>query len=292
MLKQIHAFADRHALALALVIVLGYFAYFFIPGALSSNSFGRGETHSDVASMSAQLTGELLLAASILALIVVLGWTKSARLTTPLRHRSLWWLLPPLLFTSLILLVGLSVTGPEGQGPGPAVAGIVALLATVALIGIFEELLFRGLLFRGIEAKAGPLSALVGSSIIFGLMHYVNWVGGQPFGDTTVQVIHAAAGGFMYGAIMLMTGSIWPGVFLHAFWDGTVSVVSTIREAAAPELNTETSTLSSVENLPTEPAGGGIAELLFAGFEPVYGLIVMLAWLALRHRRTAATRMP
>jgi len=61
---------------------------------------------------------------------------------------------------------------------------------------LFGELLFRGILFQGIEKVSGPVTALVLLSVAFGLMHHVNWVEGQPLDDTTVQVFHAMTGAF------------------------------------------------------------------------------------------------
>jgi hypothetical protein len=172
----------------------------------------------------------------------------------------------------------------------PATSGVLALLVTVALIGVFEELVFRGILFRGLESRAGPIWALILSSVLFGLMHYANWVGGQPLDDTTTQVIHAATAGFLYGAIMLITGSIWPSVLVHAAWDGMISVVSTLSDAIPPELNVETSTLSALDSLPVDQdGGGGLAGFVLSGFEPIYGLIVFAAWLALRRKTDERT---
>jgi membrane protease YdiL (CAAX protease family) len=289
MLKSIHDFADRNALWLSILVVVGYFLYFFIPAARSSNSFGRGETHEDMASMTSQLGAELTMAIPVIFLIFLFGWGRSARLTSPLRPHSLRWVLPPTLYTLCLLFAALIMSTQVPEGGFPALSGVIALLATVALIGLFEELLFRGILLRGLESKTGPVLALVVSSVAFGLMHYVNWVGGQPLGDTTIQVLHAIGAGFLYGALMLMTGSIWPSVFLHALWDGSVSLVATVSSAIPPELMTAPSTVDALDDLSADPEGGvSLLDALFGGFEPIYGLIVLLAWLALRRRQASA----
>jgi len=212
--------------------------------------------------MTSQLGTETVFAVSVIAPIALFGWFRATRLTSPIRWRGLWWTVLPIVMmvVLLILVVALGFDAPEGAVPGtPA---IIALLATIALVGLFEELLFRGILFQGSEKVSGPITALVLSSVALGLMHHVNWVEGPPLDDTTVQVFHAMTGGFLYGALMLMTGSIWPGVILHAVWDGMVSMISTLTAAVPPALNIEPDSVDAAATLSAAGAvtGGGGAK--------------------------------
>lgn len=44
------------------------------------------------------------------------------------------------------------------------------------------------------------------------------------------QVVHAASDGLMYGALRLITGSLWPVILLHGLWDlGATSVHATLQ---------------------------------------------------------------
>lgn len=277
-------YGERHPLSVALGLVLLYLIYFALPAAFSSSSFGRGETHDDVASIVSQMGGESLLAASVLGAILLLGWAHNTRLVTPVRRHGLPWLIPPVLFLLGLGLLAVAFMAGVPAEMRPQSNALASLVVTVLLVGLFEELLFRGVLFHGLEAKTNAVTALVVSSLIFGLMHYVNWIGGQSFGDTTIQVIHAAAGGFLYGAIMLMTGSIWPGILLHGTWDAIVSVVSTIAAAEIDVTNVDTDSLHVID---TAASGSGfgdfIANALIGGFEPIYGFIILYVWL--RQRR-------
>ncbi len=277
MLKSFHHFADRYALPISLAIVFAYFLYFFLPAARSSHSFGRGHTHGEIDSTLGQLVTELSMALPVLAIILLFGWSRSARLSSPIRGRGLWWFVLPLLYTLGLTFIAVVMATQVPEGALPSVASILSLLTMVALIGLFEELLFRGILMRGLESRLGTVAALVISSVAFGLMHYVNWVAGQPFGDTTAQVFHAMGAGFLFGSLMLITGSIWPSVLLHALWDGGVSLVATVRSALPTDIVVQTSAAEGP---------GGILGLLFTGFEPLYGFLVLLVWLV--HRRQSS----
>jgi membrane protease YdiL (CAAX protease family) len=112
---------------------------------------------------------------------------------------------------------------------------------------------------------------LTGSSVIFALFHYVNWVGGQPFAITSGQVLHAAAAGFMYAALMLRIGSIWPVILFHGFWDATVALIGTLG-AQLPEAADASQTASI------------ITVLGLVGFEMAYGLLVLWSVRRMRPR--------
>ena len=273
---MIRDFANSRPGLVALSIVFAYFLVFAVPDLWRSDAFGGGETETSVSSMVDQLWFELGMAVSVIVVIAILGWFGSARISRLPRLRSLLWVVPPLLFTSLLLLLGL-VIAVGSDIPLPTADALLALAAFVFLTGVFEEFLFRGILFHGLQSRMSTLGALLLSSLLFGAMHYVNWIGGQPFGDTTLQVIHAAGGGLLYGSLMLITGSIWPAVFLHAAWDGVIGITATIMAELEPAVTTATNATAA-----TEDGDGGLVQMLLLGFEPIYGLLLMAVFL---HRR-------
>jgi membrane protease YdiL (CAAX protease family) len=54
---------------------------------------------------------------------------------------------------------------------------MIPAIAMALSSGIFEELLFRGVLFRSVETWFGSWAALVVSSLVFGLTHLINPAG-------------------------------------------------------------------------------------------------------------------
>ena len=85
----------------------------------------------------------------------------------------------------------------------------VALAVTA---GVCEELIFRGFMMWYFWAWTGPSLALVISSAIFGFGHIYL---GLP------QVPKTAAVGAVLAAIVLLTGSLWPAMIIHAAIDWT-----------------------------------------------------------------------
>lgn len=88
------------------------------------------------------------------------------------------------------------------------------------LVGLAEEYLFRGIVL-GIFLKLlhnNALGAVVGSSIMFGLIHLMN-LKSLPIGYVSAQVIFAAAIGILFGTIYLKTRNLGIVVALHALRD-------------------------------------------------------------------------
>lgn len=89
-----------------------------------------------------------------------------------------------------------------GDNPAAIAIGFVAA-ALVAPIA--EETFFRGFMLGGLRQRFGAMGALLISSTFFALLH-------QPI--TIFPVIFVL--GLMLGLLWLQTGSIWPGIFMHA----------------------------------------------------------------------------
>lgn len=86
--------------------------------------------------------------------------------------------------------------------------------AVKGMVGIAEELIFRGLLFVCM-CKTNVKSAIVVSSITFGIGHIVNLLNGATVFDTVCQIIYACAIGFCFTIIFKTGKSIIPCVFVH-----------------------------------------------------------------------------
>ena len=94
---------------------------------------------------------------------------------------------------------------------------LTAVLSVLSMcfVGFLEELIFRGMLFTGM-AKNGIKSAIIVSSLTFGVGHIVNLLMGAPVFETLLQLVYASAAGFCYTAIFYYGKSILPCVLSHA----------------------------------------------------------------------------
>ena len=104
----------------------------------------------------------------------------------------------------------------------------VLYILSMCLVGFLEEVIFRGFLFRGM-CRSHVASAIIVSSLTFGVGHIVNLLLGEPLFDTLLQLIYASAIGFCYTAVFYTSGSILPCILSHAV------VNSTSIFAVAPE---------------------------------------------------------
>ena len=93
-------------------------------------------------------------------------------------------------------------------------------LVSMCFVAFLEEAIFRGLLFRGL-CRENVKTAILISSLTFGVGHIVNLLLGEPVFETLLQLVYASAIGFCYTAVFCCTGSILPCILSHAFINAT-----------------------------------------------------------------------
>ena len=86
---------------------------------------------------------------------------------------------------------------------------VALLMIAVAIVTpIAEELMFRGYILDSIRRIHGDWPAIIGSAILFGLVHINPFLVGQAF-----------IGGVIYGWIRIRTGSLLPSITCHMMWN-------------------------------------------------------------------------
>ena len=99
----------------------------------------------------------------------------------------------------------LDVDYPEYEGLPLA----LAFISTVIAAPVIEEIMFRGYVLDAIRKIHGDVASVLGSAVIFGILHIDSYVAGM-----------AAVGGIIYGWIRIKTGSLWPSLISHVIWNG------------------------------------------------------------------------
>lgn len=92
----------------------------------------------------------------------------------------------------------------------------VALVAVIAAVGapFFEELFFRGLLFRALRTRLG-FGAVVVQALLFGLAHFQGHLG-----QGNVSIVTVIAGvGFVLGCAAHLTGRLGTGIVAHGLFN-------------------------------------------------------------------------
>lgn len=93
----------------------------------------------------------------------------------------------------------------------------IVYFTAMILTGIVEEMLFRGLLYKAMS-RNNIRSAIIVTSITFGIGHIVNLVNGNSADpvETICQIFYAVAIGFLLAAVLYVGKSIIPCIITHS----------------------------------------------------------------------------
>lgn len=120
------------------------------------------------------------------------------------------------LYTACVLiLMLLGIYRIDGFNPWSFMLPAVALALSS---GIFEELLFRGVLFRIVEEVFGSWISLVVSSFVFGFMHLIN-----PAATIEGAIFISIEAGLLLAAAYMVTRRLWMAMGFHMSWNYTQS---------------------------------------------------------------------
>ncbi len=158
------------------------------------------------------LLGLVAVSAALLLIVRLLGIRKELGMTRWLQNgRKLLWLLP----------MWVLATGNLWGGIGVRYEPINTLMAVLSfmLVGVAEEIIFRGFLFNGMKRTGSLTAAVIVSAITFGMGHIVNLLTGHATGETLVQIVFAVAWGFLFTFAYLKGGSLLPCIAIHSLID-------------------------------------------------------------------------
>ena len=144
------------------------------------------------------------------------NWAKNSR--------AMLWFIPLWVIASCNLWGGVSVKY--------AVPGQIFAIVSMALVGFAEELIFRGFLFRSMLKNGSAKTAVIVSSVTFGLGHILNIFTGHDLIPTLVQVVFAVSIGFILTMAFYKSGSLLPNILMHSL----VDVFSLFAKDDAPQV--------------------------------------------------------
>lgn len=151
------------------------------------------------------------------------------------------------------------VDGTSLQQP-EAWSGVLGALVLFLAVAVFEEVAFRGLLFRIIEEGLGSWLALVITAGFFGLIHLAN------ANATFLGTVGVVLGGVLFGAAYMLTRSLWLAIGIHWSWNFFLAAVF-----GAP------SSGRSLENSLVDSTIGGPELWIGGSFGPEAGLVLHIA---------------
>ncbi len=131
-------------------------------------------------------------------------------------YKKVWCYIPLVLVEILPILIA-------GFSSEITVKQYVALLFFVIAVGFNEEIYFRGIIYNFLFVK-GKKTAIIVSSIIFGVLHLANAFNGKSLIYLILQMFFAFLVGFVLAEIMSITKSIWILIIWHAIHDYIASI--------------------------------------------------------------------
>ena len=116
------------------------------------------------------------------------------------------------LYTGCVLLLALyGMYHSEGLNP---LSFMIPAAAVAIKSSVFEELLFRGVLFKSVEDMAGSWIAIIVSSLVFGIIHLIN-----PDATIAGAIYIAIEAGLLLAAAYLVTRRLWMAIGFHMLWN-------------------------------------------------------------------------
>ena len=150
----------------------------------------------------------------------------------PFSVKPLWLLIGVLLPLSVICIYAIFVPGEMVFAGMSGLKTIETLIGGVFFTGVatgfVEEMAFRGVLLHSLKKAWNTKTAVIVSSILFGIVHILG--GGLSPVSCLMTVLSVATIGIAFSLITIETGTVWSSGIVHAVWNfifGSVLSIST-----------------------------------------------------------------
>jgi len=117
-------------------------------------------------------------------------------------------------YAPLLLVLALLLVANRGFDDHTASFFAYMLFAQIVLVGFVEEGLYRGIMLRVLMPK-GKLFAVAVTSVLFGVTHALQALGGQSLEDTVLQIVYAFLIGGILALLVANNRAIWLAILFH-----------------------------------------------------------------------------
>ena len=117
-----------------------------------------------------------------------------------------------LYFIPLVLITSVNLW--NGITMNTSIAETALFILSMACVGVIEEVIFRGFLFKAMCRDNIKLAVFI-SSITFGMGHIINLLNGKTLISTLLQICYATAIGFLFTILFYKGKSLWPCIITH-----------------------------------------------------------------------------
>lgn len=114
-----------------------------------------------------------------------------------------------------------------------SISSIIIFALFIISVGVFEEIVFRGVVLnlfiqKSQKTKTGVFLAIVYSSLVFSLLHLLNVFAGSGFLPILLQIGYTFLIGMMFAVVYLKTKNIWTTIVIHTIYNIGGLMFSTI----------------------------------------------------------------
>lgn len=163
------------------------------------------QNYGDISIMG--LVVNTILSVGLIVIMSALKRTAYYGLTKVKNIKKCLYFIPLILILTVNLWNGININNSTGE--------IVLHILTMINIGFIEEIIFRGFLFK-MMAKNNVNSAIIVSSLTFGIGHIVNLLNGAQLIPTLLQICYAVSIGYLFVIIFHKSGSLIPCIITHS----------------------------------------------------------------------------
>ncbi len=198
-------FFEKHEMAMCMVLIVLY----IVVNSFCINHFGIGDVRSSAINTVFSLV--------LVGLMLMLGRVSYYGLVGVKDCKKYLYFIPLAFIISVNFWNGIHIT--------ESTSTIVFYIITMLNVGFIEEVIFRGFLFK-MMAKENVKSAIIVSSVTFGIGHIINLLNGADVVPTLLQVGYAVCIGYLFVIIFYKSGSIIPCIIAHSL-NNSFSVFNT-----------------------------------------------------------------
>ena len=176
-----------------------YIIFYVISNSIVLNNYGQISIQS--------LLVNTVITVTLISTIISTKKTKYYGLIKVNKPKKYLYFIPLILLVLINFIGGIKIVNTPKE--------IVLFMLTMLEVGFIEEILFRGFLFKTIE-KDDQKTAIIITSLTFGIGHIVNLLNGADFIPTLIQIIYSVSVGYLFVKILIKTKSLWPCIITHS----------------------------------------------------------------------------
>jgi len=223
-MAKLKLFVTNHPVSTVLLTILAYF--------LTGGLFVALATIVSGAPYSDPLVQSFGFLAAIITLLVI-AWRFEWLRPMDVAYLGTWqaWLIALALLIYIVLCYWLVFFGEIGINLRYLTNSEEAntLFWRQLVVGFTEEILFRGIIFYALVrvwggTRRGLYASVILTAFLFAIPHILQGFSGQSLNIALVVIVEAIISGIWYAVYVLLSGSLWPIVLIHAFSNMSVAM--------------------------------------------------------------------